>query len=55
MTRLHVHRPLTLGSTAFADVVTRKAVRYARCRCGGRFLTDGGRWFGFKLRIGRSA
>ena len=53
------HRPVRLlddpigGGPRFWDVVTGKAVWKAKCRCGVEWLTDGGRWFGFRMPVAR--
>lgn len=47
--KIGIHRPLKILNSLFTDTVTGKTVRTSKCSCGKEWMTDGGKWFGFKI------
>jgi len=46
-----IHRPLKINGYMFRDIVSGKKVKEATCKCGKVWMTDGGKWFGFKMEL----
>ena len=47
--KLGIHRPLIKNEYLFTDKVSGRFVFNTNCPCGREYMTDGGKWFGFKV------
>jgi hypothetical protein len=52
--KLGIHRPLNINLFksciySFTDLVSKKQVKHYNCPCGKLWMSDGGKWFGFKV------
>ena len=47
--KIGIHRPLTKVDFLFTDKVSGKMVWLCTCPCGRKWMSDGTRWWGFKM------